>query len=109
MACLNLNELRGLQGAERAFLEDAAKKIESVIVNAKDSAGRSGLDLELTQRGLITTLIVTTASFAALYNKSVDKEALAFKIMRCMAEALFDVMAFSSQEDLERRLNLPKR
>ena len=108
MVCLNLNELRGLQGAERA--SGGCRKEDRVCHRERQrSAGRSGLDLELTQRGLITTLIVTTASFAALYNKSVDKEALAFKIMRCMAEALFDVMAFSSQEDLERRLNLPKR
>ena len=91
-------------------MEDAAKKIEIVIENARTTPPeRSGLDVELMQRGLVTTLIVTTASFAALYNKSEDKEALAFMIMRCMAEALFDVMAFSSQEDLERRLNLPKR
>jgi hypothetical protein len=109
MACLNLTELRSLEGVERAFLEDAAKNIETVIANAKDSALRSGLDVELMERGLITTLIVTAASFAALYNKSADQEALAFTVMRCMAEALFDVMAFSSREDLERRLNLPKQ
>ena len=109
MPCLNLTELRSLGGAEKAFLDDAARNVEIVVANAKDSALRSGLDMELIERGLITTLIVTAASLAALYNKSTEKEAVAFAVMRCMAEALFDVMAFSSREDLERRLNLPKR
>ena len=109
MACLNLTELRSLGGAEKAFLEDAAKNIETILSNTKDSAQKAGLDMELMQKGLITTLIVTTASFVALSNKSADKETLAFSVMRCMAEALFDVMAFSSQEYLERRLNIPKQ
>jgi hypothetical protein len=109
MACLNLTELRSLEGAERAFLEDAAKNIEIVIANAKDSALRSGFDVELMEGGLVTTLIVTAASFAVFYDKSADQEAMAFAVMRCMAEALFDVMGFSSREDLERRLNLPKQ
>ena len=108
MACLNLTELRSLQGAEKAFLEDAATNIEYIVANTRSSALKYGLETEIMQQGLITTLIVTTASFAALYNKSADKEALAFSVMRCMAEALFDVMAFSSREDLERRLNIPK-
>ena len=103
MACLNLTELRSLGGVEKAFLEDMAKNIETVLASTKDSAIQSGLDAELMQRGLLTTLIVSTASFAALYNRSADKEALAFVVMRCMAEALFDVMAFSSQLDPEQR------
>jgi len=103
MACLNLTELRNLGGVEKAFLEDAAKNIETVIATTKDSAIQSGLDAELMQRALLTTLIVTAASFAALHDRSADKEALAFMVMRCMAEALFDVMALSSQLDLERR------
>ena len=108
MACLSLAQFRNLGGAEKALLEDAARKIETVITEARDSSLASGLDMELMQQGIIMTLIVTTARFATLYNKSADKETLAFSVMRCMAEALFDVMAFSSQEDLERRLNLPK-
>ncbi|WP_158658880.1 hypothetical protein [Methylocystis bryophila] len=77
-------------------MEDAAKKIETEIENANNSALKFGLDLELMQSGLLSTLIVTTASFAALHNKSRDKEALAFSVMRCMAEALSDVLRASS-------------
>lgn len=96
MKCLNLDELRGLGGAERAFLEDAAKKIETEIENTENSALKFGLDRELMQSGLLSTLIVATASFAALHNKSSDKEALTFSVMRCMAEALSDVLRASS-------------
>jgi len=103
MACLKLTELRELSGTEKAVLEDAAKKIEGVVANAKNSALNSGLDPELMQKGLITTLIVTTASFVALYNNSEDKETLAFSVMRCMAEALFEVMAFPPQDSLGNR------
>lgn len=90
--CFNLSELRELGEKERAFLEDTARNIESVILNAKISALESGLEMGLAQKGLITSLIVTTASFAALYSKSQANEAQAFySIMRCMAEALIDV------------------
>jgi hypothetical protein len=90
--CFNLTELRELGEKERAFLEETAKRIESVIVHATITALESGLDLERAQKGIITTLIVTTASFAALYNKSQENEAVAFyAVMRCMAEALIDV------------------
>jgi hypothetical protein len=103
MACLKLAELRELAGAEKAFLDDTAKRIEDVVAKAKNSALYSGLDPEMMQQGLITTLIVTTASFAALYNKSEDKEALAFSVMRCMAEALFEVMAFGARDGPAKR------
>ncbi len=90
--CFNLTELRELGAKERAFLEDTAKKIESVIFDARITALESGLDLEQTQKGIVTTLIVTTASFVALYNRSQEKDAVAFyAVMRCMAEALIDV------------------
>src|SRR5208283_5838584 len=100
MTYLNLTDLRGLGETEKALLDDTVKKIENVIENTNDSARKAGLDLELMQKGLIATLIVTTARFADLYNKSEDKEALAFAksedkealafaVMRCMAEALF--------------------
>ena len=103
MACLKLAELRELSGAEKAFLEDAAKNIERVVANAKNTALYSGLDTELMQNGLITTLIVTTANFVALYNPSEDKEILSFSVMRCMAEALFEVMAFPARDSLGSR------
>jgi hypothetical protein len=96
MTCLNLSELRELEDAERAFLEDAAEKVEQVILDARQAAIHDGLDLSLAQKGLVTTLIVTTVSFAALYNRTeeqeLDRETLAFTLMRCMAEALFDVL-----------------
>jgi len=97
MTCLKLAELRELEGAEKAFLDDAAKRIEDVVANTKNSALYSGLDPERMQKGLITTLIVTTAIFAALYSKSEDKEALALSVMRRMAEALFEAMAFPTR------------
>jgi hypothetical protein len=103
MACLNLTELRDLGGAEKGFLEDAAKKIEMVVENTKMSALMADLDQELMQKGLVSTLIITTASLAALSANSEDKEALAFAVMRCMAEALFDVLAFPGRDSLGKR------
>ncbi len=103
MACLNLTELRNLGGAEKAFLEDAARKIELIVENTKSSAQPSGLDQELMRKGLVSTLIVTTASLAALGEKPENKEATAFAIMRCMAEALVDVLAFPGGDAFEKR------
>src|SRR3974390_2792278 len=92
--CLSLDEIRDIEEAEKALFENTARNVESVIVNARNSACESGLDPDLAQRGLITTLIVTTASFVALYNNSPEREPLAFfAVMRCMAEALMDVSA----------------
>jgi hypothetical protein len=109
MTYLNLTDLRGLGETEKALLDNAAKKIENVIENTNDAAGKAGLDLELMQKGLIATLIVTTARFAELYNKSEDKEALAFAVMRCMAEALFDALAFPAQEGFWTRPERPSK
>ncbi len=103
MACLNLNELRELEGAEKASLEEAAKKIEAVVENTIASAMTSGLDMELMNKGLVSTLIITAASLAALGAKPEEKEALAFAIMRFMAEALFDVLAFPGRDSLGKR------
>ena len=103
MACLNLNELRELGGAEKASLEDAAKKIEAIVENTKASALTSGLDMELMQKGLVSMLIITAASLATLGAKPEEKEALAFAMMRFMAEALFDVLAFPGRDGLGRR------
>ena len=44
MACLNLTELRSLQGAEKAFLENAARNIEYIVDDTKNSALKSGLE-----------------------------------------------------------------
>ena len=50
MTYLNLTDLRGLGETEKALLDNAAKKIENVIENTNDAAGKAGLDLELMQR-----------------------------------------------------------
>jgi uncharacterized sporulation protein YeaH/YhbH (DUF444 family) len=99
MACLELTELRELKGAEKLVLDDAAKKFENVVENTISAALESHLNMDLTHRGLITTLISTTARFAALYNKSQDKEASGFAVMRCMAEALMDVSGSSAEDN----------
>jgi hypothetical protein len=92
MGCLELTELRALSDAESALLEDAARQIENIFADAKDAAQQSGLDLEQIQNGLITVLILKTANFANLYNESEDKETVSFSIMRCMAEALLEIL-----------------
>ena len=98
---LNIRELRSLSGGERDLLEDAAKKIEGILQNASDFALASSLDVALTQRGLITTLAMTTARFAAASNTAQDEEALGFALTRCMAHAAFYVLAFSGEDALE--------
>jgi hypothetical protein len=95
---LNIRELRDLHGGERDLLEDTAKRIEGILRNASNIALASRLDLNLTQRGLITTLAMTTARFAAASNKSQDEGALGSAITRCMAYALFYVLAFSGED-----------
>jgi hypothetical protein len=104
--CFNLAELRDLGERERAFLEDTARKIEGVVVDARITALESGLDLEQAQKGIITTLIVTTASFVTMYNRFQESEAVAFySVMRCMAEALIDVSNSSPRVEDPRRTN----
>ena len=92
MGCLELSELRALSEAERALLEDVARKIETIFAGATKSAEKCGLDLEQIQNGLLTVLILKTANFANIYNKSDDKETVSFSIMRCMAEALLEIL-----------------
>jgi len=97
MGCLELSELRALSDAEKTLLEDAARRIESIVAEAKDAALQSGLDLEQIQNGLITVLILKTANFANIYNESDDKETVSFSIMRCMAEALLEILTLPPQ------------
>ncbi len=92
MGCLELSELRALSDAERAVLEDVARKIETIVAGATEFAEKCGLDLEQIQNGLLTVLILKTADFAKLYNESDDKETVSFSIMRCMAEALLEIL-----------------
>ena len=92
MGCLELSELRALSDAERAILEDAAGKIETIVAGATDTAEKCGLDLEQIQNGLLTILILKTADFAKLYNETDDSETVSFSIMRCMAEALLEIL-----------------
>ncbi len=93
MGCLELSELRALSDAERAVLEEAARKIETIFAGATESAEERGLDLEQIRNGLLTVLILKTANFAKLYNESDDTETVSFSIMRCMAEALLEILA----------------
>jgi len=96
--CLNLAEIKELGERERLLLEDTTKNIESVIVKARNYALEYGLELELIQKGLITTLIVTTASFVLLYDKSRQMDPLNFfAVIRCMAEALGNDPASASR------------
>ncbi len=101
IAPLNIHELHELRGAEKDFLEDTARKIEAILHDASNFAVTSSLNLVLTQRGLITTLAMTTARFAAASNKSQDEEAVSFAVTRGMAHAIFYVLAFSGENGLE--------
>ncbi len=104
--CFNLTDLRDLGDRERAFLEDTARKVENVVVDARITALESGLDLERAQKGIVTTLILTTASFVATYSKSHESEAVGFyAVMRCMAEALIDVSNSSPRVEEPRMRN----
>jgi hypothetical protein len=92
MGCLELSELRALSEAERAILEDVARKIETIVAGATESAQKCGLDLEQIQNGLLTVLILKTANYAKIYNDTDDTETVSFSIMRCMAEALLEIL-----------------
>jgi len=94
---LDVSELGELREAEKELLGDAAENIQSLLEDSRNFSLASGLDLDLVERGIITTLAITTARFAASRNKSQDSEALSFAIMRCMAFALFHVLAFSAE------------